>query len=631
MHRVLHDGARQSRGQVRRPEHTVSVVARHGQPPVHDGDGLGGGQGARGRLELRCSVQRRAASQFPEEGDHAADLLQRGLLRGQRQGLAHLGHALLDDLHFLFQGLGGGEHHRVEAAQQGAGELVDAPVPVVRRGDDIEARVGLDLAGELRHGQRLLAEQGDEGVLHLARHARQLLDARELSFAHGAHHGAGHQGLLRRALGQQPRVVPAIAQGGLVRARRALHEQGRVPADGRGEVLAQPRLGGARHTVEQQGPVGGEGGHGDLHQPRVADVFGAHLETIRKLAAEQIEAHGPGGEPPALGLGPVIGPGERGQFSGVLLFSVLAQKGGGGHGVNSWWRMRRWETVCWKRWSAGCPWRRGEADSKGSEAASRHSKGRARAACRREPKSARARGLETSCARRAWSQALPSSTGHGAGVRARARSSEGRASSPWRMRRVRLARSARGRCPKTVMARDCARSGSSTLESRRGQKESRAAAQSEEAPSRSACAQPSERATPSSVFPAAATSWAGEAANQASQEEGGTHARSRTSQCACWPRPGGGLSNPSRSASASHREGNWMCSPERGSQRRTARARSIMRWVNAEPGSWASRPRATSRTPAERSFRPSSNRGSSSAESPCSKQARNRARCSAFS
>ena len=104
-------------------------------------------------------------------------------------------------------------------------------------------------------------------------HPGELLDAHQPAGAHRPVDRARHERRLGRALGQQPGVVPAVAERLLGRAGGALHEQRRVAADRRGEVLADPRLGRARHAEQQQRAVGGERGDGDLDQPALADVL----------------------------------------------------------------------------------------------------------------------------------------------------------------------------------------------------------------------------------------------------------------------------------------------------------------------------------------------------------------------
>ena len=106
--------------------------------------------------------------------------------------------------------------------------------------------------------------------------------------AHRPVHRARHERRLGRALGQQAGVVPAVAQGLLGRPGGALHEQRRIAADRRREVLADPGLGRAGHAEQQQGAVGGQGGDGDLHQPPLADVLRGDHRAVGQHAAEQV-------------------------------------------------------------------------------------------------------------------------------------------------------------------------------------------------------------------------------------------------------------------------------------------------------------------------------------------------------
>ena len=119
--------------------------------------------------------------------------------------------------------------------------------------------------------------------------------------------GPGTSAAAARPLGEQPGVVPAVAQRLLGRARRALHHEGRRAADGRGEVLAHPRLGRARHAEQQERPVGGQRGDGDLDQTARPEVLRGDLGAVGERAAEQVGRHRPRRQPPAGRAGPVVG------------------------------------------------------------------------------------------------------------------------------------------------------------------------------------------------------------------------------------------------------------------------------------------------------------------------------------
>ena len=58
---------------------------------------------------------------------------------------------------------------------------------------------------------------------------------------HGPHHRAGHQRRPGRALGEEPGVVPAVADRLLRRARGALHQQRGGAGDRRRQMLPTPR------------------------------------------------------------------------------------------------------------------------------------------------------------------------------------------------------------------------------------------------------------------------------------------------------------------------------------------------------------------------------------------------------
>ena len=222
---------------------------------------------------------------------------------GQVERAAELVDAAGDDLDLRLRRRGQRQHHGVEAAAQRAGEVVDPAVAVVGGGDEVEAADGLHLLPQLGDGQRLLRQDRDQRVLHVGRDAGQLLDPGGLALGHGAHDRAGHQGVAAGAVGEQLRVVPAVADGLLGRARRALHQQRRVAADGGREVLGHPRLRGAGHAEQQQGAVRGERGHGDLDDAARPDVLRRDHRAVRQRAAEQVRRHGPGREPPAAGRG----------------------------------------------------------------------------------------------------------------------------------------------------------------------------------------------------------------------------------------------------------------------------------------------------------------------------------------
>ncbi|MPM57272.1 hypothetical protein SDC9_104094 [bioreactor metagenome] len=287
---------------------------------------LGSGQRGRGRLDAHAlAVLGLAAAQFAEDLHHALDLFERRRLGGQRQRAPHLADALHHDLHFF--GLAGGhrQHHRIEAPLERARQLVHALVAVIGRGDHREALHRLHLAFQLGHGQRLFGKHRDQRVLHVGGNARELLDACDLPALHGVDQRAGNQRLLRRAVRQQLRVVPAIAQLFFAGARRALHQQRGIAAHRRRQVLGHPRLGRARNAIQQQRAVGGQRGHGDLHEARIADVLGRDFHAVLQRATHQVLQHGPGRELPARRTRAVIDLRQRLQFVRKLLFCMLAK------------------------------------------------------------------------------------------------------------------------------------------------------------------------------------------------------------------------------------------------------------------------------------------------------------------
>ena len=136
---------------------------------------------------------------------------------------------------------------------------------------------------------------------------------------------AGDERVPARPLGQQPGVVPAVAQRLLGRARRALDDQRAVAGDRRREVLGHPRLGRAGDAEQEQRAVGRERGDGQLDQPPLADVLRRDRRAVG-LAAEQVRGHRPRRQPPPRRARPVVDPLERRQLLGVELLGVGPQE-----------------------------------------------------------------------------------------------------------------------------------------------------------------------------------------------------------------------------------------------------------------------------------------------------------------
>src|SRR5690606_39043504 len=139
-----------------------------------------------------------------------------------------------------------------------------------------------------------------------------------------------------------PRVVPAVPDGLLGGAGGALDEQGRVAADGGGEVFGQPGLGRAGDAEQQQRPVGGQGGDGDLDDAAGADVLGRDPVAV----AEDVGGDRPRRQLQAGRARPVVLLGEQGQFVRVLVFGVRTQNG---HRIslNMSARKRSMAATCW--------------------------------------------------------------------------------------------------------------------------------------------------------------------------------------------------------------------------------------------------------------------------------------------
>lgn len=99
-------------------------------------------------------------------------------------------------------------------------------------------------------------------------------------------------------------------------------------------MFGDPGFGGAGDAVEEEGAIGGECCDGDFDDASVTDVFGGDFGAVGEGAAEEVGGDGPGGEVPVGGAGAIVLVGEGGEFVGVLVFGVLAEKGG--DGVGGW-------------------------------------------------------------------------------------------------------------------------------------------------------------------------------------------------------------------------------------------------------------------------------------------------------
>ena len=169
---------------------------------------------------------------------------------------------------------GVGQDDRVEAAAERARQLVDAPVAVVGGGDEVEARGGPAPRRRARGSGSVFSLSTVISASCTSLGIRVSSSMRTIeprSIARNT--GDGHERRVARTLGEQAGVVPAVAHRLLRRAGGALHEQRRVAADRRREVLADPRLRRAGQAEQQQRPVGGERGDRDLHQPARPDVL----------------------------------------------------------------------------------------------------------------------------------------------------------------------------------------------------------------------------------------------------------------------------------------------------------------------------------------------------------------------
>ena len=265
---VAHDGADDAAGDVVGAQRAVAEVGGEGEAVGDHRDRLGRRQRAGRRLQAGAAVGGDAGAQLAEDRDDAADLVGRGRHVGQRAARRRARPTRWATMAISSSAVAGSGSTTVLKRRRSA---LDSSLTPRSRSLAVAMRLkpwtAGDLGVELGDRQHLLRQDGDQGVLHLGGHAGQLLDADEAPGAHRPVDRAGHQRRLAGALGEQPGVVPAVAQRLLGGAGGALHEQGRVAADGGGEVLADPGLGRARHAEQEQGAVGGERGDGDLDEP----------------------------------------------------------------------------------------------------------------------------------------------------------------------------------------------------------------------------------------------------------------------------------------------------------------------------------------------------------------------------
>jgi hypothetical protein len=121
-------------------------------------------------------------------------------------------------------------------------------------------------------------------------------------------------------VGQQHRVVPAIADLVLSRARGALHRQPARAADRRREQFGEHRLGRPRLADQQQRPFPRQRHDAALHQRPLADELA--LDHLLALARADLPAgdegdHGSRRQSPARRSRSVVRLGQRRQLAGV--------------------------------------------------------------------------------------------------------------------------------------------------------------------------------------------------------------------------------------------------------------------------------------------------------------------------
>ena len=243
LHRVLDHGAEQAGGDV---GGAAPRRRRSGRPARRRWSSPRSPRRSTGSRTGDLSVVRRSAV-TPERSSRKivttrsisdSDSRSAGQLQRLRPSAVDAG---ADDLDLLLEGVRQRQHDGVEPAAQRRGQVVDALVAVVRGGDDVEAGLRLHLGVELGDRQvfsdRIVMRASCTSAgIRVSSSTRTMAP---VSIARIT--GLGTSACAAGPVGEQPGVVPAVAQRLLRRARRALHHQRRRAADRRPRGARPPR------------------------------------------------------------------------------------------------------------------------------------------------------------------------------------------------------------------------------------------------------------------------------------------------------------------------------------------------------------------------------------------------------
>ena len=234
VHGVLHHGADHAVGQVGRTHRTVAEVRGQRQPVRHDGDGLGGRQRRRRHLEADPPVLGGPRAQLAEDGDDTADLVvgRREFGSSSARPMAATRWPTMATSSSAEAGSGSSTvlKRRRSALLESSLTPRSRSLAVAMALKPLAACTSSPSSGM----GRVFSERMVMSVLDVRRDAGQL-HPHECAGPHRPQDGARHECLLARPLGEQPGVVPAVAQRLLRRARRPLDEQRRVAGDRRRE------------------------------------------------------------------------------------------------------------------------------------------------------------------------------------------------------------------------------------------------------------------------------------------------------------------------------------------------------------------------------------------------------------
>src|SRR5205807_8590428 len=109
---------------------------------------------------------------------------------------------------------------------------------------------------------------------------------------HGPHQRCCDECFARGPLGQELRIVPAIADLILIGAGGALYDELRRARDGGGEMFRHPGFGGAWYAEDEERPIGYERRNRCFDEAAVSDIFWRDLDAGFGLAAHEISDDG---------------------------------------------------------------------------------------------------------------------------------------------------------------------------------------------------------------------------------------------------------------------------------------------------------------------------------------------------